>query len=154
MLLMVVVVVMLVRFDSSGGGGLNLGGRRSRRRPGGLSGGRGREVGLLLARVEHHRRSGGRGRVLLDRVHGGGGARVLQMMLAGVMVVVHMGRRKVLELMVVMRVMGSHCRGATVVSSHHFWNICSRCAAKSHSLTLEHLLSEPVSNSDANGYDS
>lgn len=116
MRLLMVVVVMVVRFDSGGG----------------LSGGGRGEVGLLLARVEHHRRGRGRGGVLLDRVHGGGGARVLQVVLAGVVVVVHVGRREVLELVVVMRVMGGHCRGATVVRSHHFCNIGSSRAAKSH----------------------
>lgn len=105
MLLMVVVVV--VSFDNSSG--LNLRGSCGRGRPGGLSGGRRGEVGLLLAGVEHHRRRSGRGGVLLDRVHGGGAARVLQVMLAREVVVVHMGRRKVLELVVVMRVMGGHC---------------------------------------------
>ena len=130
---MLLLVVVMVSFD---GGSLNLGGSRGGRRPGRLSrGGRG-EVGLLLAGVEHHRRRGSRGGVLLDRVHGGGGARVLQVVLARVVVVVHVGRRKVLELVVVMRVMGSHCGGATVVSSHHFCNICSRRAAKSHSMML------------------
>lgn len=104
MLLMVVVVV--VSFDS--GGSLNLGGSRGRCRSGGLSGGRRGKVGLLLARVEHHCRSSSCGGVLLGRVHGGCGARVLQVMLARV-VVVHVGRRKVLELVVVMRMMGSHC---------------------------------------------
>lgn len=149
--MVVMVVLVLVSFDSSS---LHLGGSRSRRRPGGLSGGRGREVGLLLAGVEHHRRGGGRGRVLLHRVHGGGGARVLQVMLARVVVVVHVGRRDVLELVVVMRMMGSHCRGATVISSHHFCDICSRGAAKSHSLAPGRVLSEPVSSRDANSYDS
>lgn len=107
LLLLVVVVMVVVRFDSSGG--LNLGGSRSRRRPGGLPRRRRGEVGLLLPGVEHHGRGSSRGGVLLDRVHGGGGARVLQVMLARVVVVVHVGRRKVLELVVVMRVMGSHC---------------------------------------------
>lgn len=134
------LLMVMVSFDSRGS--LNLGGSRGGRRPGGLSGGRRGEVGLLLAGVEHHRRSGSRGGVLLDRVHGGGRARVLQVVLAGVVVVVHVGRRKVLELVVVMRVMGSHCGGATVVSSHHFCNICSRWAAKSHSMML--ILSEEV----------
>ncbi len=108
LLVLLMLMVVVVSFDSCGG--LNLGRSRGRRRPGGLSGGRRGEVGLLLAGVEHHRRSGSRGGVLLDRVHGGGGARVLQVMLARVVVVVvHVGGRKVLELVVVMRVMGSHC---------------------------------------------
>lgn len=143
LLMLLMVVVMVVSFDSSGGG-LNLGGSRGRRRPGSLSGGRRGEVGLLLAGVEHHRRGGGRGGVLLDRVHGGGRARVLQVMLARVVVVMHVGRREVLELVVVMRVMGSHCRGATVVSSHHFWNIGSSCAAESHSPGLTRSCQHPL----------
>lgn len=104
MLLMLLVVV--VGFNS--GGGLHLGRSHSGCRPRGLSGGRGGEVGLLLAGVEHHG-GGGCGRVLLNGVHGGGGAWVLQVVLARVVVVVHVGRWKVLELMVVMWVMGSHC---------------------------------------------
>lgn len=108
LLLLVMVMMVVVRFD--GGGSLNLGGCRGRRRPGSLPRrGRG-EVGLLLAGVEHHGGGGGRGRggVLLHRVHGGGGARVLQVMLARVVMVVHVGRREVLELVVVMRVMRGH----------------------------------------------
>ena len=102
------VMMVVVSFDSSGG--LNLGGSRRRRRPRSLSRGRGWKVRLLLTRIEHDSRSGSCGRMLLDCVHGSGGARVLQVMLAGVVVmgvvVVHVGRRKVLELVVVM---GSHC---------------------------------------------
>lgn len=90
---------------------------------------------------------------MLNRVHSSGGARVLQVMLARVVVVVvHVGRRKVLELVVVMRMMGSHCRGATVVSGHHFCNICSRSATKSHSIMLKCLLTQTASKSDDNGY--
>lgn len=112
LLVLLMVVVVVVSFDSCSG--LNLGRSHGCRRPGGLSGGRRGEVWLLLARVEHHRCSGSRGGMLLDRVHGGGGAWVLQVMLARVVVVVvllllHVGGRKVLELVVVMRVMGSHC---------------------------------------------
>lgn len=109
LLLLVMVMMVVVRFDGSGG--LNLGGCRGRRRPWSLPRrGRG-EVGLLLAGVEHHGGGGGsrgRGGVLLHRVHGGGGARVLQVMLARVVMVVHVGRREVLELVVVMRVMRGH----------------------------------------------
>lgn len=98
-MLLLLLVMMMMGFDHSGG--LDLGrSRRSRR----LSGCRRGEVGLLLTGVEHHSRSdSSRGRVLLDRVHGGSGPRVLQ-----VMMVVHVGGRKVLELLVVVRVMGSH----------------------------------------------
>lgn len=106
-LLLMVVMVVVVSFDGSS---LNLGGSRRRCRPGGLSRGRRGEVRLLLARVEHHGGSSCRGGVLLDRVHCGGRARMLQVMLPGVVVVVHVWRRKVLELVVVVRVMGSHCR--------------------------------------------
>lgn len=129
-LLLLLVVVVVVRFD---GGGLNLCRSRGCRWPGGLARrGRG-EVGLLLAGVEHHSRRGRRGGVLLDCVHGGSGARMLQVMLACVVVVVvHVGGRQVLQLVVVMRVMGSHCRGASVVRSHHFGDICSCGAAQSH----------------------
>lgn len=125
------VVPVVVRFDRSG---LDLArdlarGRGRRRRPGSLPRGGGREVGLLLDRVQG----------------GGGGARVLQVMLAHVVVVVvivvvvvvvvrlHVGGREVREL-VVMLVVGGHRRGAAVVSGHHFRNMCSRGAAKSHSL--------------------
>ena len=138
MMMVVLLVLVVVSFPSSGR--LDLGGSRSGCRSGSLSQSRRREVGLLLAGVEHHcSGSSSRGAVLLHRVHGGGGARVLQVMLTRVVVVMHVGRWKVLELVVVMRVMGSYCRGATVVSSHHFWNICSRCAAKSHSMTRQKL---------------
>lgn len=110
LMLLMVVVVVVVGFDG-GGSGLDLGGSRSRRGPGGLSGGGRGEVGLLLARVEHDRRGRRRGGVLLHRVHGGGGvARMLQVMLTGrVVVVMDVGGRQVLELVVVVRVMGSHC---------------------------------------------
>lgn len=137
--LLLVLVVVVVNFASSGG--LDLCRSRGRRRPGGLPGGRRGEVRLLLARVEHHRRSCRRGAVLLDRVHGGGGARVLQVVLSRVVVVVvvvvHVGGRKVLQLVVVVRVMGSHCRGASVISSHHFCNIGRSCAAQSHKTMRE-----------------
>ena len=125
LLVVVVVVVVVVCFN---GCGLNLRRGRGRCRPGGLARRRRGEVGLLLAGVEHHGRCGRRGGVLLDRVHGGGGARVLQV----VVVVVHVGGRQVLQLVVVMRVMGSHCRGASVIRGHHFGDICRRCAAQSH----------------------
>lgn len=107
LLMLLMVVMVVVSFDGSGG--LNLGGSRGRRRPGGLSRCWRGEVWLLLAGIEHHRRSRSCGCVLLDRVHSCGGARVRQVMLARVVVVVHVGRREVLELVVVMRVMGSHC---------------------------------------------
>lgn len=107
MMLLLVMVVMVVSFDRSGG--LNLGGSCSSGRPGGLSRGRRGEVGLLLAGVQHHRRSSSRGGLLLDCVNGGSGARMLQEMLARVVMVVHVGRLKVLELVVVVREMGSHC---------------------------------------------
>lgn len=108
LLLMLLMVVVMVSFDSSS---LNLGRSCGRRWPRGLSGGRGGEVGLLLARIEHHRCSSSRGAMLLDRVHSCSRAWVLQMMLARVVMVVmvHVGRWKVLELVVVMWVMGSHC---------------------------------------------
>lgn len=109
-MLMLMLLVVVVGFNSSGG--LDLGWSHSGCWPRSLSGGRGGEVGLLLAGVEHHGGggggSGGCGCVLLNSVHGGGGARVLQVVLARVVVVVHVGRWKVLELMVVMWVMG-HC---------------------------------------------
>lgn len=74
-----VVLTVMVSFDR-GGLDLDLG-----RRSGGLSGCRRREVGLLLTGIEHHRR----GRVAV--------------------VVVHVWRREVRELVVVvMRVMGGH----------------------------------------------
>lgn len=93
----VLVVVVVVRFDRRC---LDLRRRRGRRRARGLTRSRGGEVGLLLARVQHHRRSGGRsssrgrGGVLLDRVDGRGGAGVLQVMLGGVVVVVEVRRRE------------------------------------------------------------
>lgn len=110
LLMLLMVVVMMVGFDG-GGSGLDLCGSRSRRGPGCLSGGGRGEVGLLLTRVEHDRRGRRRGGVLLHRVHGGGGvARMLQVMLTRrVVVVMDVGGRQVLELVVVVRVMGSHC---------------------------------------------
>lgn len=110
LLMMLLMVVVVVSFDSSGSS-LNLGRSCGRCRPRGLSGGRRGEVGLLLAGVEHHCCSSSRGVMLLNRVHGCSRARVLQVMLARMVmvVVVHVGRRKVLELVVVMWVMGSHC---------------------------------------------
>lgn len=75
------MLTVMVSFDR-GGLDLDLG-----HRSGGLSGCRRREVGLLLTGIEHHRR----GRV------------------AVVVVVVHVWRREVRELVVVvMRVMGGH----------------------------------------------
>lgn len=109
---MLLLMLLMVVVSLHSGGGLNLGWSYSCCWPWGLSGGRRGEVGLLLAGVEHHRRRRRRRRrgcVLLNGVHGSGGARVLQVMLARVVVVVHVGRREVLELMVVMWVMGSHC---------------------------------------------
>lgn len=65
------------------------------------------EVGLLLVRVEHHRCSYSCRCVLLHSVHSCSRARVLQVVLARVVVVVmHVGGLKVLELVVVV---GSHC---------------------------------------------
>lgn len=72
---LLLIVVVVVSFDSRGG--LNLCGSHSCRRPGGLSGSWRGKVGLLLAWVEHDCCSGSRGGVLLNRVHGGGRARVL-----------------------------------------------------------------------------
>lgn len=84
-----VLMMMVVRLHSGRGGGLNLRWSCGGRRPRSLTGsGRG-EVRLLLARVQHHRRSGGsgggRGSVLLYGVHGGGRTGVLEVMLARVM---------------------------------------------------------------------
>lgn len=54
-------------------------------------------------------------------------------MLQVVVMVVHVGRREVLQrVVVVVRVMGSHGRGATVISGHHFGNIWSSRATESH----------------------
>lgn len=122
--------MVVVGFDTSSS--LNLGRGSCSCRPGGLSGSRRGEVWLLLAGVEHHRRSSCRGGVLLDRVHGCSRAWVLQVVLARMVVmvvVVHVGRREVLELLVVV---GSHRRGAARVSSHHFWNIGGSGATQSH----------------------
>lgn len=108
LLLVLLMVVVVVSFDSSGG--LNLCRSCGCCWSWGLPWGRRGEVGLLLARVEHHRSSSSsRGAVLLDRVNSSCGARMLQVMLASVVVVVHVGGRKVLQLVVVMWVMGSHC---------------------------------------------
>ncbi len=124
------------------GGGLNLRWGCSGRWPRSLSrSGRG-EVRLLLARVQHHRRRGGsssgRRAVLLYWVHGGGRAGVLEVMLARVVMVVEVGGwMEMGQLVVMVRVMRCHCRGATVIRSHHFRGIGSRRSAKSHSLTQQ-----------------
>lgn len=140
MLLWMLLLGMVMSLDSSSS--LNLGRSSSSCRSRGLSRSRRGEVGLLLARVQHDS-SSSCGGVLLDGVHSSSRAWVLQVMLASVVVVMmmHVGRRQVLELMVVMRVMGSHCWGTTVVSSHHFGNICSSCATKSHPTLLRCLSS-------------
>lgn len=134
----------MVHLYSGRGGGLHLCWGCSGRRPRSLSrSGRG-EVRLLLARVQHHRRrrrsSSGRGRrsVLLYGVHGGGRAGVLEVMLASVVMVVEVGGwREMWQLVVMVRVMRCHCRGAAVVRSHHFRGIGSRGSAQSHSLTQQ-----------------
>lgn len=124
------------------GGGLNLRWGCSGRWPRSLSrSGRG-EVRLLLARVQHHRRRGGsssgRRGVLLYWVHGGGRAGVLEVMLTRVVMVVEVGGwMEMGQLVVMVRVMRCHCRGAAVVRSHHFRGIGSRRSAKSHSLTQQ-----------------
>lgn len=74
------------------------------------------------------------------------------MMLSRVVMMMHVGRREVLELVMVVRVMGSHSRGATVISGHHFCDICSSCATESHSPPLTLLLSLTASQSEAKGY--
>lgn len=137
-----VLVVVMMRLHSGRGRGLNLRWGCSGRRPRSLSrSGRG-EVRLLLARVQHDRRRGGsssgrgRGSVLLHGVHGGGRAGVLEVMLARVVMVMEVGGwREMGQLVVMVRVMRCHCRGAAVVRSHHFRGIGSRGSAKSHSLT-------------------
>lgn len=137
-----VLVVVMMHLHGGRGGGLNLRWGCSGRRPRSLSrSGRG-EVRLLLARVQHHRRSGGsssgRGGVLLYWVHGGGRAGVLEVMLARVVMVVEVGVwREMGQLVVMVRVMRCHCRGAAVVRSHHFRGIGSRRSAQSHSLTQQ-----------------
>lgn len=96
----VLMMMVVVRLHSGRGGGLNLRWSCSGRRPRSLTGsGRG-EVRLLLARVQHHCRSGssgggcGRGSVLLYGVHGGGRTGVLEVMLARVMMMVEVGGRR------------------------------------------------------------
>lgn len=133
-----------MRLHSGRGGGLNLRWGCSGRRPRGLSRSRRGEVRLLLARVQHHRRcsgsssSRGRGGVLLYGVHGGGRAGVLEVMLARVVMVMEVGGwREMGQLVVMVRVMRCHCRGAAVVRSHHFRGIGSRRSAQSHSLTQQ-----------------
>lgn len=140
----VLVVVVMMRLHSGRGGGLNLRWGCSGRRPRGLSRSRRGEVRLLLARVQHHRRcsgsssSRGRGGVLLYGVHGGGRAGVLEVMLARVVMVMEVGGwREMGQLVVMVRVMRCHCRGAAVVRSHHFRGIGSRRSAQSHSLTQQ-----------------
>lgn len=67
------------------------------------------KVGLLLARIEHHCCSCSSGCVLLHGAHSCSGARVLQVMLpcmVVVVVVMHVRRREVLQLVVVM---GPYC---------------------------------------------
>lgn len=75
--------------------------------------------------------------MLLHGVHSRSRARVLQVVLTRVVVVVHVGGLQVLELVVVV---GSHCGRAPAVRSHHFGNIGSSGTTQSHPRVLTRLL--------------